>query len=153
MKILLAIDGSAGSKAAVDEVADRPLSDGSSVRIISVLEIPFVPTPDSWALPESYLTEMEKAAEEQAQAAIATALARITAAHAGNTTISSAVIQGHPKEAILDEAEKWGADLIVVGSHGYRGWQRFLLGSVSQAIASHAHCSVQIVRSRPEPVP
>jgi nucleotide-binding universal stress UspA family protein len=56
------------------------------------------------------------------------------------------LFSGHPKEVILDEAEKWDADLIVVGSHGYRGWQRFLLGSVSQAIASHAPCSVQIVR-------
>jgi nucleotide-binding universal stress UspA family protein len=40
------------------------------------------------------------------------------------------------------------ADLIVVGSHGYRGFKRFLLGSVSQAVASHAKCSVEIVRCR-----
>jgi nucleotide-binding universal stress UspA family protein len=50
---------------------------------------------------------------------------------------------------ILDEAERWGADLIVVGSHGYRAWERFLLGSVSQAVVSHAKCSVEVVRCRP----
>jgi hypothetical protein len=50
---------------------------------------------------------------------------------------------------ILDEAERWGADLIVVGSHGYRAWERFLLGSVSQAVVSHAKCSVAVVRCRP----
>jgi nucleotide-binding universal stress UspA family protein len=50
----------------------------------------------------------------------------------------------------LDEAEKWEADLIVVGSHGYQGFKRFLLGSVAQAIASHAHCSVEIARQRQE---
>ena len=53
---------------------------------------------------------------------------------------------GSPREVILDEADHWGANLIVVGSHGYRGLTRFLLGSVSQAIASHAKCSVEIVR-------
>jgi nucleotide-binding universal stress UspA family protein len=50
---------------------------------------------------------------------------------------------------ILDEAEKWDADLIVLGSHGYSGWQRFLLGSVSHAVATHALCSVEIVRQKP----
>ncbi len=148
MKILLAVDGSSGSSAAVEELVARPVSDDSTIRIISVVEMPFVPTPDTWTLPESYLDEMEKAAEEQAQGAIAAARDQLVAAHGDKLTVISAVIQGHPKEAILDDAEKWGADLIVVGSHGYRGWQRFLLGSVSQAVASHAGCSVQIVRRR-----
>lgn len=148
MKILLAVDGSAGSVAAAEELAARPLTESTLIRIVSVVEIPFVPTPDTWALPESYLTEMEKAAEEQAQKAVADASQQLVAAHGEKANISSTVIQGHPKEAILDEAEKWGADLIIMGSHGYRGWQRFLLGSVSQAVASHAHCSVQIVRKR-----
>jgi nucleotide-binding universal stress UspA family protein len=49
---------------------------------------------------------------------------------------------------ILDEAEKWKADLIVVGSHGYPAWERLLLGSVSQAVVSHAKCSVEVVRVR-----
>jgi nucleotide-binding universal stress UspA family protein len=53
-----------------------------------------------------------------------------------------------PKELILEEAHKWGADLIVVGSHGRHGLSRFLLGSVSEAVASHASCSVEIVRHR-----
>jgi nucleotide-binding universal stress UspA family protein len=57
------------------------------------------------------------------------------------------VVEGYPKEAILAEAERWGADLIVVGSHGYRGLTRLWLGSVSQAVASHAGCSVEIVRA------
>jgi len=50
---------------------------------------------------------------------------------------------------ILDEAESWGADLIVLGSHGYNAWKRFLLGSVSQAVVSHAKCSVEVVRCSP----
>jgi nucleotide-binding universal stress UspA family protein len=63
-------------------------------------------------------------------------------------SLSSAVIVGGAKEVILDEAERWGADLIVVGSHGHHGLRRFLLGSVSRAVASHARCSVEIVRGK-----
>src|SRR5262249_34217112 len=62
--------------------------------------------------------------------------------------ITREVANGSAKDVILDEAEKWGADLIVLGSHGYKGWRRFLLGSVSHAVATHARCSVEIVRRR-----
>jgi nucleotide-binding universal stress UspA family protein len=48
----------------------------------------------------------------------------------------------------VDEAEEWDADLIVVGSHGYQSWERMLLGSVSQSVAAHAECSVEIVRCK-----
>ena len=58
------------------------------------------------------------------------------------------VCVGFPKQIILDEAEGWGADLIVVGSHGRGLMGRFLLGSVSQAVALNARCSVEIVRCR-----
>jgi nucleotide-binding universal stress UspA family protein len=62
--------------------------------------------------------------------------------------IKGAFAQGSPRSVILDEAESWGADLVVVGSHGYGAWQRFLLGSVSQAVVSHAKCSVEVVRCK-----
>ena len=54
---------------------------------------------------------------------------------------------GDAREGILDCAAEWGADLIIVGSHGQRGIQRFLLGSVSEFVARHAKCSVEIVRT------
>jgi nucleotide-binding universal stress UspA family protein len=60
--------------------------------------------------------------------------------------IETAVIEGEPKVVIIEEAERWGADLIVVGCHGYGPVKRFLLGSVSLAVAVHAPCSVEIVR-------
>ena len=62
--------------------------------------------------------------------------------------ISSTVVVDSPKDAIVEEAERWGADLIVVGSHGYRGPERALLGSVSQSVATQARCSVEIARRR-----
>lgn len=49
----------------------------------------------------------------------------------------------------MDEAERWPADLIVIGTHGYTGIKRWLLGSVAQAVVNRAPCSVEVVRKRP----
>ena|SRR5208283_219919 len=59
----------------------------------------------------------------------------------------TAVEVGDVRERILDSAAEWRADLIVLGSHGTRGIQRFLLGSVAEFVARHARCSVQIIRT------
>lgn len=53
---------------------------------------------------------------------------------------------GDPRTKIIDAADRWGADLIVVGSHGRRTLKHFLMGSVSETVARHARCSVEIVR-------
>jgi nucleotide-binding universal stress UspA family protein len=60
--------------------------------------------------------------------------------------VTAEILGGSPKRVIPEEAERWGADLVVVGSHGYGFWDRLLLGSVSHAVASRAGCSVEIVR-------
>jgi nucleotide-binding universal stress UspA family protein len=146
MKILLAVDGSACSDEAVREVARRPWPAGSAVKVLSVVELPLVPTTETWALPDSYYAQLEQAGREQARAALDRAVEQLRAGQ--GLEITTEIIEGQAKEIILSEAEVWGADLIVLGSHGYRGWQRFLLGSVSQAVASHAKCSVEIVRGR-----
>jgi nucleotide-binding universal stress UspA family protein len=54
--------------------------------------------------------------------------------------------KGNPTRELLDEAESWGADCIVLGPKGTRGIDRLLLGSVSSAVSARAHCSVEIVR-------
>jgi len=51
------------------------------------------------------------------------------------------------KATILDEADAWKADLIVLGSHGRRGMDRFWMGSVSEAVAMNARCSVEVIRA------
>jgi nucleotide-binding universal stress UspA family protein len=62
--------------------------------------------------------------------------------------VDAAVRQGNARSEIVDEAEGWRADLIVMGSHGYTGIKRFLLGSVASSVVSHAPCSVEIVRRK-----
>jgi nucleotide-binding universal stress UspA family protein len=149
MKILIGVDGSAYSDAALDEVANRTWPAGSEILIIHVCELPIVPTPEAWALPADYYDRLEAGCRQRADQVITTAVARLSSMGDG-ITISSKVVLGRAKSAILDQAEKWQADLIVVGSHGYQAWQRLLLGSVSQAVVSHAKCSVEVVRLAPE---
>ena len=146
MKILLATDGSDCSRAAVNSVAERPWPEGSEVKIVSAMEIPYAPTTETWVLPDSYYSELERVARERAEAAVKYAVERIETGKASGLEIITKIISGSAREVILDEAERWDADLIVLGSHGYSAWRRFLLGSVSHAVATHAHCSVEIVR-------
>jgi nucleotide-binding universal stress UspA family protein len=147
MKILLAVDGSSFSDAAVEEIARRPWPDGTEVNVLSVSEPPAYPMGEAAALPSRYYEEMEKIAEEQSRAAVDKAVERLRSS-VTMLRVEENVVSGHPVQEIVDRAERWDADLIVVGSHGYRGFKRLLLGSVSQAVASHAKCSVQIVRSK-----
>jgi nucleotide-binding universal stress UspA family protein len=149
MKILLATDGSTCSDRAVDEVAKRPWPAGSKLKIISVAEPPDIPAVELWAVPVTYYEALEHAAHDKALATVESALSKIRSHGADKTLkLSTATPQGSPRQVILDEAEKWGADLIVVGSHGYGTWNRLLLGSVSNAVATHAPCSVEIVRRK-----
>lgn len=157
MKILLAIDGSPCSDVAVDEIASRPWPQGSSVKVLNTFELPLPATPEGWALPPNYFDELDHAVRTQAQYIVEGALEKLRRKLDKTITIEGQSLPGPPRAVILDEAENWGADLIVVGSHGYGRWERFLLGSVSQSVVSHAKCSVEVVRcphaSRPKEEP
>ena len=89
---------------------------------------------------------MREHAVQKAENAITEARKKLSDAGLKTSEFLSVLLED-PKQAILDEAKECGADLIVVGSHGRRGFQNFLLGSVSEAVAMHAECSVDIIRS------
>ena len=146
MKILLAVDGSPCSDAAIEEVARRPWPEGSLIKVLSAYELPAPPTPEAWAVPLNYMQEMDVALRKQAQNVVDNAIQKLKSKMSKTIALDGSMLPGPPRTVILDEAESWGADLIVVGSHGYRAWERFLLGSVSQAVVSHAKCSVEVVR-------
>ena len=148
MRILLAVDGSDHSEAAVDETARQRFPAESEVRIISAAEPPSFPgTFAGENVSVSLYDAIDKSARERARAAVETAAARLrTDEHSRQLIVTTDVIAGSPKRVILEEADRFDADLIVVGSHGHGMLERFLLGSVSQAVALHARCSVEIVR-------
>lgn len=148
MRVLLAVDGSPYSDAAVDEVALRVWPTGTEVRVITAYELPLAAAPETWALPADYFETLDHAAREHAESVEHAVVARLATSLDPSIKVTGNVLPGSPRSIILEEADRWKADLIVVGSHGYGAWHRFLLGSVSQVIVSHAKCSVEVVRIR-----
>src|SRR5215211_655387 len=120
MKILLAVDGSPCSDTAVEEVSSRPWPDGSSIKVLTTFELPSPPTPEGWALPISYFEEMDQALGKQAQHVVERAIETLKPRLNKTISLDGQTLPGSPQSVILDVAEDWGADLIVVGSHGYR---------------------------------
>ena len=148
MKILLAVDGSTYSDIAIEEVAQRPWPPQSEVKVITAAEAPLLDM-EPWVTTATLIEEMEKAVNQNAQRVIENALQKLNATENKSLKISSAIIQGLPQQVIVEEAEAWKADLIVMGSRGLGAWNRLLLGSVSDNVVHHAKCSVEIVRKPP----
>src|SRR5665213_702670 len=144
MKILLAIDDSEFSKAATQAVIARIRPRGTQVRVLHVVEPPSLLVTremhDDLAIDTAWKAELELKQAETLVANIAGTL------RSKGLKVSTSVEQGDPKSKIVDAASKWHADLIVVGAHGRKGLARFLMGSVSEGVARHAPCSVEIVR-------
>ncbi|MFN6962188.1 MAG: universal stress protein [Pyrinomonadaceae bacterium] len=151
MKVLIATDGSEYSKAAVEEycrLAARP--EETEIKIISVFENVYVLMGEPVAVSAEYYQQLSKAAEEQALGFASDAAAIIRDRLRGSVKdIVTETVNGPPEQRIVEAASEWGADLIVVGSHGRGFWGR-LLGSVSDAVIHHAPCSVLVVRNKVE---
>jgi nucleotide-binding universal stress UspA family protein len=140
MRILVAVDDSEFSQAALRALIKQIAPQNSEVRVLHVVEpISTAPPPQMAA---GYAPELEP---ELADAQKLVQKAAETLQGAG-FSVSTAVEQGDVREKIVDHAAEWGADLIITGSHGRRGIRRFLLGSVAESVARHALCSVEIVR-------
>ncbi len=152
MKILLAIDDSAGSATALQAVEKQAGGNNThlQVKVLHVVEplsasvkfavaaagqvvgVPGSVGPELEAEWKGARQLVDRAVEELKRAGI---------------SAEAAVEVGNPKSVIIDAAAQWDADLIVVGAHGRTALERFLIGSVSEAVARHASCSVEIVRS------
>lgn len=137
MKVLLAVDGSKSSQEVVEQAARLPWPEGSEIEILSVAEVPSPAMAGPLPMPGAYYVEWEKALEDQATAAVEQALGRFRAIADPAIVVRGRYVKGNTKEALLDEAAKWGADLIMIGTHGYNPFERMWLGSVSRAITSH----------------
>jgi nucleotide-binding universal stress UspA family protein len=143
MRILLAVDGSGSSDHAVETVAARTWPEKTLFRVLSAVQTVVPPASTLWydagGSVERFQNELANHAKEVAARAVQVLEARGLAAE-------TVIRHGDPRSVIVDEAEDWDADLIVVGSHGYTALKRFFLGSVAQSVVSHAPCSVEVVR-------
>jgi nucleotide-binding universal stress UspA family protein len=145
MKVLLAIDGSPHSQAALEAVASRDWPVGTEVEVLTVVhsQWPLLGDPlftIASAHVESILDQRHEAPE-----LMDAAVALLRANHP-DLPVTTQTLDGVPHQVIVAEAERWHADLIVLGSHGYGPVRRAILGSVAAAVAVEAPCAVEIIR-------
>lgn len=142
LRLIVGVDGSAGSAAAVEAVAARQWPAQTEVKLVNA----------TWSSPHLYVEPSASAlsswlAEEHARidAALQEAQEMLAATGLQVTLVAK---QEDPKKMLCEEAERWGADCIFVGAKGMGQLERLLIGSVSSAVAARAGCSVEIVRPR-----
>lgn len=144
MKILLAVDGSKHSEAAIQAVTSKIRKEQAEVLVLQIVEPRIFSTPPQMAAGyEPEMAEIMKKLFEQAQETVDRAGAELRMA---GFNVKTRVAEAEVRSGILDVAAEWHADLIVLGSHGRKGLQRFMLGSVAESVARGAYCSVLIVR-------
>jgi nucleotide-binding universal stress UspA family protein len=170
MKLLIAYDGSRCSEAALDDLVRAGIPDAAECRVISVAEVWLPPnghrkTENTEKITGIHLgAHYEKVIRERyAQDEMVIAEALAFAHHAENRLekmfptwkIEAEATYGSPAWAILETAEEYSPDLIVVGLQGRTALGRFVLGSISQKVLTEATCSVRVARGRIEvdPVP
>jgi len=143
MNILLAIDDSKFSEAATQAVIAQARPKETEVRVLHVVE----PTLAAYGgIEGGYVVDWQAVTQEQRAEAESLVTRTAKALRDAGFQVTTIIETGDAKSVIIDTAAKWPADLIVMGPHGRKGLERFLLGSVSEAVARHAPCSVQIVR-------
>ena len=135
-RIVVGVDGSPSSLAALDWAARQGELMGSSLELVMAWEWPTV-----YGVPFAFPTDWDPAAD--AARVLDEAVATIRGNHA-DVDIQQTVVEGHPAPALVGASR--GAQLLVVGCRGHGEFAGMLLGSVSAFLATHAHCPVVIVR-------
>ena len=147
MRILYATDGTKQSEAAMEMLKRFRMASGDHIKVVSVIDMAVPMAVDIYGgyLPDS--AEFERTARENA-GNILTETMNTLNTHFGEPElhITTEVLFGSPESRIVEAAEEFEPDLIVLGSHGYKAWERLLLGSVSDSVLHHVHCSVLIAR-------
>ena len=144
LRLLIGVDNSTYSNAAVHSVCHREWPAGTEVRLLAVVDTVMAITPE--ASQPSVVKWIEVGDEnnwDQVRQLFEPAAKKLRSA-----ALDAAVMirRGNPKEELVEEAEGWRADCIFVGAKGMRGVDRLLLGSVSSAVSARVHCSVEVVR-------
>ena len=144
MKIMIGVDDSPHSKAAVEYVKKMKWSERTSVIVLSAVQPVATVYAEAWVPAAEYeALNQDLVRRHQELGAIAERDLRA----AGLTTEARAVM-GDPRTVLIDLAERELVDLIVVGSHGRTGIAKLLMGSVASHVVTHAPCSVMVVKMR-----
>jgi nucleotide-binding universal stress UspA family protein len=146
VRILLGLDGSGASEAAVETMATRVWPLASEARIVTVVD-PLKPeTPNHVAPPIASWISAERRHEPTWVAEFVEAATKKL--RAAELIVSSKIEEGDPKRLLIADAEEWGAECIFIGaSCAHTPFEKFLLGSVAMAVVTRARCSVEVVRA------
>lgn len=144
MKILIGYDGSECADAALADLRRAGLPGNTQALIVSVGEI-WLPIPRSFGLVDTHFTEEAPGLFEKTDALASQAAKRLQTVFPSWEIKAEALI-GSPARTLIEKAEAWGPDLIVLGSHGLSGIKRLFVGGVSQKTLAEAHCSVRVAR-------
>lgn len=146
MKVLIALDESECSDLAFHSLLERTWPDNAEFRILTVVE-PIYMQPSFGGMYMEPAVTAQVEFEKLCQMRVKEKIKQMQAAFPKYAVCGDTVL-GPVAESIIDDAESWGADLVVVGSHGRRGFSRFFLGSVAERVAAHAPCSVEIIKHK-----
>jgi nucleotide-binding universal stress UspA family protein len=144
LRIVVAVDGSSDSQAAVAAVAERAWSGSTEFHVITVID-PKLQTAMAWPAlyADQWLQQNDANADEWVCRMIEHSAQKLReAGHA----VETHVFNGDAKQMVLQHAERWEADGIFLGARGLHHGDRLFLGSFASAVAARAHCSVEIVR-------
>jgi nucleotide-binding universal stress UspA family protein len=144
VRVIVGVDGSKGAEAAVKAVAARHWPKGSESRIVN--GFPAIP-PIGAEYAAAALAQWIAEEKERVGEMIETAVGRLKGA---GLTVSKAMREEDARQSLISEAKAWGADCIFVGARGMGAVERFLIGSTSSFLATHAPCSVEVVREPKE---
>ncbi len=153
MRILLAMDGSEYGDMAAAQCGElisgfsESVLESVVVKIFTVSDYIVDFDSEEFVSEEEFVEQFEQAVYKRASKILECAK-KIVRYKNRDMKIEKEFTVGSPKKLIVEESEKWGADLIIVGSHGRGFWGRNLLGSVSDAVVHHAPCSVLVVRKK-----
>jgi nucleotide-binding universal stress UspA family protein len=143
IRLLIGVDNSSDSQAAVDAVCSREWPRGTEVGLLAVVDtVMTIPNPSEPSAMKWIEVGDEKNWDQVREFFEPAAQKLRTAGLHAEVLIR----RGNPADQILEEADIWGAGCIFVGARGTRGIDRLLLGSVSSAVSARAHCSVEVVR-------
>lgn len=147
MKILVALDDSSCSEIAFESVMDRKWSADTEFKILSVAEP--LPTYYEYATtyPSAEVLKFERQHLQNFREMVAERVASLKTV-ATPELVSGDVTEGTVATEIIEKAKNWKADLIIVGSHGRKGIQKFFLGSVAEKVVSGSPCSVEVVKDK-----
>ena len=151
IRLILGVDGSAGAQEAVRTVSARGWTPGSEVRVVVAEDVLIANSVYALIPPvNEFVDEVNRSERTEAERIVKEAVEQLRSELDGKSvTVSSAVLTGDPKQVLVRHADEFGADCIFTGATGFSNpIERFLVGSVSAAVAARAHCSVEVVRAR-----